>query len=327
MNLDRLKQLLVDSKILIEDKSKNFICKCCYCGDHKDPHKQGHLYVSKKHDVPLYHCFYCNAAGPITKLVVDISSSKNLINEIFTQEEINGIQQTKKTISSKSRFRKLKIPAINISAFPNKSLYIKKRSSQSVDVEKIPNLIFNFLEFIHINNLDIIGRDKQISDFEADMINKNFVCFLGQHNSLLYCRNINSDSNYKFKKIVVQDDSFEFLDYWAIPYNLKSNKVVLSEGNFNILCEYNYDTLNIKNDVCVYASGNSFSYQSLLKSVCFDYCLYQCDVIILGDNDKKLWTYNKFLEESKHVISTCKIYINKTGKDFGEKPINPVLIN
>ena len=328
MDIDKLRQVLVDNKILMEDKSKNYICKCCYCGDHPNPKKQGHLYVSKRSEKPLYHCFYCSAAGPLPKLVIDITGNKDILDEIFTQDELNQIQQVKKVPSTKNRFRALKIPQLDISAFPNKSLYFKRRVSTNLDVEKVPNVIFDFLQFIHINNLDIIGKDKQISDFEADMIHKNFVCFLGQHNCIMYCRNIDGQSNYKFKKILLQEDSFEMLDYWCLPGNdAASNTVVLAEGNFNILCEKHFNSLNISDGIKLYASGNSFSYASLLKSICYDYSIYKCNAIILGDNDKKLWAYTKFLEESDHIISTCKIYINKTGKDFGERPINPALIN
>ena len=90
--------------------------------------------------------------------------------------------------------------------------------------------------------------------------------------------------------------------------------------------EYVSDSLKIKKDVRIYAAGNSFSYQSLLKSVCFDDNLFRCNVIILSDSDKAPYEYSKYKQENFHILNSTKIYYNSSGKDFGIFPQKPVEI-
>ena len=89
----------------------------------------------------------------------------------------------------------------------------------------------------------------------------------------------------------------------------------------------NHNILNLKNEAYMFASGQSFSYESLLKSVCFDESLYKVNVIILSDVDKEPYKYTKFIKNTEHIIDTLKIYYNKDRKDFGTFPISPVLCN
>jgi hypothetical protein len=321
MNLEKLKQILIDNKIFIKDKTKNFLCKCCYCNDHPDPKKQGHLYVSKNASIPVCHCWFCGIAVPIPKLIQDLTGNKDISKEVISDEELQEGQKKQKKYTSKKRFEELKIPQIDFGNFQNKKLYVRKRTNNQIDLEKIPGLIFNFLDFFRINNIDIVGENKEISNREMDLLQSNFVGLLGEHHTFLYCRNIDPNATFKFRKIPLQIDTLHLLEYWAIKVEDPTrNTVVLSEGNYNILGEYISDSLKIKDNVRIYASGNSFSYSALLKSVCFDQCLYKTNVIILSDDDKKSYHYKKFLDENKHIIKTCKIYINKNGKDFGLFP-------
>jgi len=324
MDLQKLKEILVEAKIFKEERSKNFVCMCPHCGDHPNPRKKGHLYVSKNPKVPVAHCFFCNNAWPIPKLIQDLTGDKELSKLVITNEELEKYQKQSKTYSSKTRYVQYKLPVIDENSFPFKRTYLQKRSLNKIDVDKLPGLVFNFLEFFKSNNLDIVGEGKQLSNFEAEMLQRNFVGFLGVHNTIMFCRNMDPNSKFKFKKIGLQNDSISLLDYWAIEYEDPTRThIVLSEGNFDIIGEYSSDSLNIKNKVKVYASGNSFSYSSLLKSVCFDHDIYKADVIILSDDDKNNYHYYKFLKENSHIINTCQIYINKSGKDFGIFPQKP----
>jgi predicted RNA-binding protein YlqC (UPF0109 family) len=138
-------------------------------------------------------------------------------------------------------------------------------------------------------------------------------------------RNIIYASSFKFKKIPLQPDTLPLLEYWSIESeNVSRDVVVLTEGIFNSIGEYVTDSLGLKDKVRSYASGNTFSYSELLKSVCYDLSLYKANVIILSDNDKKKKDYHWFLKNNSHIIKTCKIYINKSGKDFGIFPQVPV---
>ena len=327
MNLENLKQILVAANILIKDRSKNFLCKCVYCGDHKDSKKQGHLYVSKTSNMPVAHCWFCGVAVPISKLISDLTGDKLKYQTVITDDEIQKSYNDHKKISPQKRYVDYKIPTIDIDSFQIKRLYIKKRTNNSIDIEKIPRLIFNFLDFFKLNNLDVVGEKNIISNFEIDLIQKNFVGFLSNHNTTLYCRNCDESSDFKFKKIVLQNESYGLLDYWSISVeDPVRNIVVLTEGNFNAIGEYISDSLNIKDKVKVYASGNTFSYGELLKSVCLDNNLYKANVIILSDDDKQKHNYFKFLKTNNHIIKECKIYINKSGKDFGIFPQIPIRI-
>lgn len=322
MNTGKLKQLLIDSHLLIAEKSKNYICKCCYCGDHKDPNKQGHLYVSNQPETPLYHCFLCGSSGPVSKLLKDISGGAIKQEDIYTSDEIQGFNSKKHSPKVSFRYTEYQLPQIDDSQFPLKTLYVKGRVECS-DCQHIPNLVFNFFEFFQMNNIPI-GQTGIIGNYEVDLLQNEFVGFLSKHNTTLYCRSINPSASYKFRKIILQQDPLQLLDYYAVENFNFSKYVVLAEGNFNILHERELDSLSIKDNVKLYASGNSFVYSSLLKSIGFDYGLYKMDVIILGDNDKQKYHYNKFLKENSHIINSCKIYINRAGKDFGEGYLNPV---
>ena len=330
MNIEKLKEILVDAKIFIKDKPKNFLCKCPFCGDHKDPRKQGHLYVSKNSEIPVCHCWLCGKSIPIPLLISNITGDKEISKEVITDQEISDCQKKQKKYSTpKDRSQVYKIPELNFDSFPYKRSYIIKRTNNQIELNKIPGLIFNFQEFIKINRLYIVGdtEGKLISNYEFDLIQKNFVGFIGEHNTIVYCRNIDPDSKFKFRKIVLQEDALPLLEYWSIKVDDPTRTtVVMSEGNFNILGEYTTDSLKLRDKVKVYASGNTFGYSALLKSVCYDNNLFKCDVVILGDDDKKEYTYKKFLQESSHIMNSCKIYINKAGKDFGVFPQIPVQI-
>jgi len=322
MDLDRLKTILIESKIFLSDKNKNFICICPYCGDHKNPLKKGHLYVSKNSDIPVAHCWYCNGGWPITKLITDLTGDKVLYKQIITDEELEGSYNKSREYTTKKRVRTFKVPEIG-DAFSQKKLYIRKRTGNKLTAEEIPNLILNFTEFLNMNHLDIVGEGKTISDWEMDMVQNQFVGFLSSNHTLLYCRSVDDNAKFKFKKIPLQSDKLLMLDYWKIPRYGDSSLIVFSEGNFDILSEYAFDSLGLKDKARMYVSGNTFSYASLIKSVCFDEALYKVDVVILSDTDKPAFWYKKMLRENAHVIKSCKIYMNKRGKDFGVFPPEP----
>jgi hypothetical protein len=255
---------------------------------------------------------------PVTKLIKDLTGDRNLYREVISDAELEGSYKKTKQYSAKKRTVEYKIPELTFESFTHKRMYMRKRTGNKVEIDKIPNLIFNISEFLAINKLDIIGENKTISNYEMDMLQNNFVGFLSEHHTLMYCRSIDENASFKFKKIPLQNDGLLMLDYWAIHnVNRDSNLVILSEGNFDILSEYGFDSLSLKERAKIFASGSTFSYSSLLKSVCFDEDIFKADVIILSDTDKPAKWYRKFLKDNGHIIKTCKIYMNRRGKDFG----------
>jgi hypothetical protein len=323
MNVEKLKNILIENKIYKSENSKNFICLCCFCGDHLNPSKQGHLYVSKDDNVPVCHCWLCGEAVPIPKLIKDLTGDKNLYKEVISDEVLNSNYKKPTTYQTKQRTVTYKIPDLTNDRFSEKKIYIKKRSGNKCDAEDVPHLIVNLTEFLNLNHLNIVGKNQILSDWEIDILQRNYVCFLSENHTLLYCRNIDDNAQFKFKKIPLQSDNLQLLDYWKIPGYQTSNLIVLAEGNFDILCEHSFDSLGLKSKARLYAAGNSFSYSSLLKSVCFNESLYNVDLVILSDTDKPAHWYNKMRKENSHLIKSCKIYMNKRGKDFGTYPPMP----
>jgi len=327
VNVDKLRELFKEQGLFVKETSKNIICICPLCGDHPNPRKRGHLYVSTDVETPVAHCFYCNSAMRISNLIKKITGSNNLANEVISPEEEKKAKYTSSRVKkAKERSRKYTIPEIKINEYPAKRLYIKRRSRNKLAPERIPNLIFDFKNFLYMNNLDIVGdgEGKLISNQEFNLITQTHVGFLSRHHTILFTRSCDDSSWMKFKKIPLQSDNFHLLDYWGMRGGSPNNNlVVLAEGNFDIIGEFVTNSLKLRDEARIFASGNSFSYSSLLKSVCFDENLYKCDVVILSDDDKKPEWYRKFRLNNSHVIQNLDIWANSAGKDFGQFPIRP----
>ena len=130
----------------------------------------------------------------------------------------------------------------------------------------------------------------------------------------------------KFFKMKIQQNNF--LDYYKLPgSNKNSKKIVLAEGIFDIFTEHIFDTLNIKNDVKLYASALSSKYISLIHSIIFHEQVFQPEIIILSDRGIGKDFYTKMKKYNKHIIDKLIVYYNKSGKDFNDTPITPTKIN
>ena len=312
IDVNGIRDVLKESSIYIKENSKNFICSCPYCGDHRVKSKKGHFYVSKDDNIPVCHCWLCLASPTIKKLLVDLTGSerKDLI------VPVNNKNYVKKSKSKKIEY---KIPDLEDLSFSNKSLYMKRRTFGRLDITKIPNLIFDIKKFFELNRLDI---SKFLTSWEQEYLQNTMVGFLSKRNTILYCRAISNNVKTKFKKIVLQEDSvYPGLDYYCIDnYNQNSNLIVLSEGNFDILGCYSLDTLDLKSKCRAYCAGCTFSYEQLLKSASVDFSLYRPDVLILSDADKQKCHYKKFIENVRDITNSIEIYYNSCGKDFGDFP-------
>lgn len=316
IDIDGIREVLKKCDIYVKENSKNFVCCCPYCGDHKDKHKKGHLYVSKDDNIPVCHCWLCNDSWTISRLLTDLTGDKH--TDLIVP--VNNKNYVRK---SKSKINEFKIPVLNPLEFPLKSLYMRRRTFNKMDIMDIQNLVFDIRDFFRINNLRM---GDYVLPFEEEYIQDNMVGFLSKRNSILYCRSISDNVPIKFKKITLQKD-IEGLDYYCLDNNnLDSNIVVLSEGNFDILGCYSLDTLNLKNVARAYCAGCTFSYEQLLKSVCLDFGIYKANVYILSDSDKNEYHYRNFIKNTKPFINQLNIYYNSLGKDFGNYPHSPVKV-
>ena len=311
INVDELKRIFKECKVFSKETSKNFIIRCPYCGDRGKKgghHDHEHCYVSKLDATPTYHCFYCNASGPITKLLFDLTGKND--STIVKIEKY--IKKSVKVVNT--RHKVYKIPELDLNGFPSKRNYMINRTFGKLDVKAIPNLIFDLQEFFALNNIDVA-----LTKWEMTLLQHNFVCFLSKHHTMLYCRNINPNTEMKFKKIFLQKDQEGMLDYYELDLKRPdSNTIIMSEGNFDILGCYANDSLKLNSKANCYVSGCTFSYGELLKSVCYDKSVYQGDIYILSDSDKKHYHYKKFLRNS-FTASSVNIVYNRFGKDFGER--------
>lgn len=313
IDVDGIREVLKKAGIYRKENDKNFMCRCPYCGDHKDPDKF-HLYISKSDMIPTAHCWYCQGAWPIKKILFDITGNK--CDDLLVTEAVYKSDTIKEI--PKNRIKKYIIPELKTFDFPIKTLYIKKRTNNNIDIEKIPNLIFDIQKFFKINNLDIKSK---LYDWEIDLIQNSSVAFLSYHNTTLYCRDSNVKSMYPFRKIVLQNDPLNMLDYYCYDNgNINSDIIVLSEGIFDILGCIACDSLSLNKSARVYAAGCTFAYPELLKSVCLDFSIYQADLNILSDSDKQKYHYKKLISDYSYLFKNINIVYNQYGKDFGNFP-------
>jgi len=322
MNIDKLKQLLGDFNVrIVKDTTNDFICVCPVCGDHPTLRKQGHMYVSKNVERPFAHCFFCNAQLFLPEFIKIISGDRKLSEQVISKDEI---KQVEKSVSRSTRrnTRIFQIPELNVDKFKHKYDYLLQRVNSKIPIENIPNVIFDFKEFMNMNNLS--DTDPNYEKFK-ELFQTNMVGFLSKNHTKIFCRNVEAGHWMKMSKVSLQAMSVEMLDYFSIPGGSpNSNLVVLGEGNFDILGEYGHDSLSLRKKSRVYAAGQSFSYASLLKSVCFFESIFRVDVVILSDSNKPDYHYINLKNNNSHVIKSIKLFYNKnSGGDFGSFPIIP----
>lgn len=323
MDLDKLRQIVKDQKLYKKENTKNIVCICPLCGDHPNDYKKGHLYISKDSSIPVAHCFFCNGSKSIRSLIYLLTSDRKIADAVLCQEEMDAAQKKAAIVKKKTNVQRFEVPTIDTGSFLAKRVYMKKRANFLWKPEHMPNLIFDFEKFFADNHLTDVAIS-QLGPLGLDLMQRKFIAFLSRCHSMLYCRCIDDNEYYKFRKIQIQNSDFDFLDYVSFPGgNPNGNLLVLSEGTFDIMGEYVTDSLGLKKKARLFAAGQSYSYDSLLKSVCTNEAVFKPDVVILSDTDKHVRWYSKFLRNRKHVMNSCRIYYNKNQKDFGKYPIIP----
>ncbi len=316
IDVDGIREVFKRCGVYDKENTKNFIIRCPYCGDKSGKfasHKHSHCYVSKVDTIPVFNCFFCQKSGTVKKLLFDLTGDRcdNLIVPVETKRDYET-----RRIDTKREF---KLPDLQTDFYPLKAAYMKKRTFGQLDLEDIPNLIFDIAGFFRLNGLD---ERNYVTSWELQYMHNSMVGFLSKRQTMLYCRAISQELPIKFKKVELQPDAKDIgLDYYAIDNgHLDSNLVVLSEGNFDILGCRAFNTLSLNDRARVFAAGCTFSYEELLKSVCLDYSIYRADVVILSDSDKSQEKYKYFVKNSEFYVNSMNIYYNQYGKDFGMSP-------
>ena len=313
---DEFIQYLKDNLRDVRVTSKNIITRCPFCEFNKTK-KHYHLYIAL--DAPIFHCWQarCEKSGFLSKLMsyidgkdqTDLFVDKSLIKETTHKKLVNPLKEKKA----------LKIPEINTDQFKMKSMYMKYRLGFDVDVKSLNNLVFDVEEFVSVNNVKLDDKTQGLMDF----LQNNFVGFLTQHGSLLILRNIDPNASFRYYKLDL--DESDFLDYYKIQgSSFSSNKVIISEGIFDIFVEQRIDSLKIRDNVKLYAATLSGSFPSLLKSLVFHEQIYRLEVVVLSHKDVDLEVYKKLKKFNSHVIDSLSVFYNSSGKDFASFPVNPV---
>ena len=317
--IDYLKKKLGDH---IKTSSKNIICPCPWCEYNVDK-SHYHMYIST--EIPIFHCFKanCEQSGNLKKFLSkleghDISDAfidKEKLKEVSRQREIFVDKEKEQSV--------LALPTINKSKFMLKDMYINQRLKFSrTATNTIKGLIYDVNAFIDMNNIPVDQTLFRLKDY----LQANFVGFLTENQSTVMFRNIDHSHTMKFFKLKIQQANF--LDYYKLPGNNKfSKKIVLAEGIFDIFTEHIFDTLNIKNDVKLYASALSSKFISLIHSIIFHEQVFQPDIIILSDRGVSKKQYENMKKYNKHIVDRLTVYYNKAGKDFNDTPVVPVKYN
>lgn len=327
-DLEKLEKFFLEENgfVKYDGSRNNLITKCPVC--EKDNHKKsGHLYISL-HD-PIYNCYKC----------VEEVKNYGFVSKLFKLYEVDFkefltvdsmyIQNWKtysyfKKINSNFEINNLKYSKVESEKYVNKLSYLHSRFGMDVDISKIPNLVFNIREFIFTNNIILNDFDNNFLDF----YDKNFIGFVTNRGTQMILRNVDSSSEYRYKKIQLREGGFfkDFYGFQISPIRKNLNTIVLCEGVFDLLTPiFSSKLLDLRNNSTIWAAILGNKYQPSIPSILDYYKLLKVDVVVLSDNNL-LDTDYTWLQRSPFVRD-LKIYWNKSGKDFGDLPIDPIMIN
>jgi len=248
----------------IKVTSKNIICPCPFC-EYQKKKDHYHMYISL--EAPIFHCFHasCEQSGTLRKFVKRLEGHD--ISETFVDKRrFEEISKKKDIFIDKEEgIIKFTVPKLNRQRFVEKEFYIKRRLKfANIPTTRIKGLIYDVDKFIEVNHIPVDETLFRLRDY----LHANFVGFLTEHNSTVMFRNIDYKHTMSFFKLKVQKNNF--VDYYKLTGNSpQSNKIVLAEGIFDIFTEHIYDSLNLKDNVRMYASALSSKYLSLIQSIIF----------------------------------------------------------
>lgn len=303
----------------VKTSAKNIILPCPWC-EYQQTKNHYHMYISL--EIPIFHCFHagCEQSGTLRKFLKRLSGH-DISEKFVDKKQFDEIQKKKEIFVDKEQEQyKVFTPRIDKGRWIEKELYIKKRLKFSpLPTAKIKGLVYDVDAFIEMNQIPVNETLFRLRDY----LQANFVGFLTENNSTVIFRNIDHKHEMSFFKLKIQQNNF--LDYYKLPGGSpQSNRIVLAEGIFDIFSEHIFDTLNIKDNVKLYASALSSKYLSLIHSIIFHEQVFQPEVIILSDMGIKRKYYETMKHFNKHIIDKLTVYYNKAGKDFNDTPVVPI---
>ena len=295
------------------------LCPRCERDRFKTSRKHGHLYIST--DNPIFKCFRCSFKGIISKALkqFELNTKDYYESDIFNFDWIKN--DTDKFFSNEDTPSKSIITPdhnTNCDNYINKLSYLNQRIP-NFNISDHSDIILDINTFLMDNKIDIDKND----EFKK-FLGKNFIGFLTKRNSLLICRNIDSQSNFRYFKINLR--TIYFKDFFSRDLNNKfNNKVVLCEGVFDLLNIVEHEkTKSIIKDACIIGTALNNDYTNTLISI-LDYVkMTYADVIIFSDKDMDESQYmNLFFN---NTVRSLTLYYNEFEKDFGTTNINPIKV-
>lgn len=307
-----------------DSRKTELICKCpkCEIGSKKN---KGHLYIQINDSAPVFNCFKCGFKGNILTLLKFLSIQKeNIIQgEIsFRSTNRHNILNDKNLLINPNKlfFEKIEDCEPN---FISKVNYLKQRISFDIDLSLIPNLVLNIKNFVRINDIDI----KQIKPEFFEFLDRNFVGFVCNRESIMVLRNIDVNSDFRFYNMKLTNNLLDLKDFYGIKTNYYNeneyNTIVLCEGVFDLLVSYYSKYFeDLKQISFFWAAILNNHYDNTAFSV-LEYCkLTKSNFVILSDNNVKESNYYNL--SKKDFVNKLEIYWNKQGKDFGQLPIERI---
>lgn len=326
INWNKIKELLKEKTGLgyYNTSKTELITRCLFGGsDHDSSPDHGHLYISMNEDFLVFKCFKCNESGNLLKLLDFYNLNKEELIEKELLERLTNYRYLKYNWNkSKNKIEKneKEIKIFNefklTENYIKKSVYLKSRINFDIDVEDIPDIIFDVKSFIENNNIYLNTYYSKM----IDALQTKAIGFLGKRQQIIIFRNIDKENedDFRYIKIPLSNNNFIFNDFYGIQtdsISTTTNKIVLCEGPFDVLNIYYNNSELLKNSMfiaCVF--GNN--YYNVISSI-LDYLkLTKAKFVILSDSNMNNLSYKNLRLHPQ--IENLEICWNKIGKDFGE---------
>lgn len=321
--------------------TKEFVCRCPFCGDSKNL-KSAHFYINlpNSDETPvMYHCKKCNTSGVLNRnilreLGVEVIDGDILSDLIRRQKKLSG-NFVRGSGKNKSIYKfNIRYDRISYGTSTEKKLkYINDRLGTNLDYQDcLDNKIVLNLFDLYNNpanhyQLQQYTRDKRIVWELAD----SFIGFLGYNNGVLNMRNLkdkNSYTKYLNKRYINYNlfptDQLEGTSkYYIIPntidtLNTSPTKIRIAEGPFDVLSIL-YNLNNGNKDNTIYASIEGKSYINLIKFLLADLRIINAEIHIYFDNDVSDKEIRSILEQLQFLNMNVYFHWNRFEgeKDYG----------
>lgn len=301
--------------------------RCPYCGDSKTDRYKTRFYVILnflENEAPYYKCHNggCDAKGILTTEVL-----KDLQLESYTLLNRHNMhmKNIKKSIRKKIFMEGMKLDLtipmpIMHEGTKRKLAYINNRLRIQLtgrDILKY-KIVVNLYDFLEVNNIDKITRDKYITD----KLDKDYFGFLSADNNYLVMRNVTNNITKTYKRYInynVLGAHENIRKFYIMPNNvdiMEDVEIIITEGILDIIGVYNhiYDK-DDRNRIFVAACGTGM--ESVIRYLLRIGFIHH-KIKIYSDADVSTEFYEEMKKNLKGRINgNITVYYNKKEKDYG----------